>query len=190
MRTDALTVPSSDRQASDPRTGWRPPTDTLVAGPENLDTAQLVRRIRERGHLVLRVVGGSMGPWFLPGDLLVVQRVRPQMVRRGNVIVFRRANLLIAHRVIRLLGIASSGGLTWRTKGDSAARCDPDTFESELVGRVTFVERAGRSIWLQSPNWVAAGWMLALLSLLSRFWYPIGRSLRRLCYPVALSFRR
>ena len=87
MQIDALAVPSTDSQSVDPGIGAQEGT-TPLASPENLSPPQLLDRIRERGHLVLRVAGGSMGPWFVPGDLIVVQRVEPRMVRRGNVIVF------------------------------------------------------------------------------------------------------
>lgn len=154
---------------------------SLVASPESLDAHQLHERIRERGHIVLRIVGGSMGPWFVPGDFIVVREVKPSKVRCGDVVVFQRGGLLIAHRVINALGAAPTGELRWKTKGDSAERCDPVVFERELIGRAAFVERAGRSFALQSPSWVAAGWLVALLSPSSRFWYPIAHVISRLC---------
>jgi hypothetical protein len=104
-------------------------------------------------------------------------------VRRGDVVVFHRSRILIAHRVIKVLGCGPAGELHWKTKGDSAERSDPLVFERELVGRVAFVERAGRSFSLQSPSWMAAGWALAVLSPSSRFWYPMAHFIRRLCKP-------
>ncbi len=124
-----------------------------------------------------------MGPWFVAGDLIVVQRVDPPTVRRGNVVVFLRGNLLVAHRVIKVLGAGPNGELGWKTKGDSAEEYDPPVFERELVGLVTFIERAGRSTSLQSAGWIAFGGVLAHLSPWSRFWYPVAHLTRRLCNP-------
>jgi len=179
-QSDALAVPSNNSQPVDPGIGARAASDALVASPENLDPGELLDRIRERGHLVLRVVGGSMGPWFVPGDLIVVQQVKARTVRRGEVVVFVRDSLLIAHRVINVLGAGPTGEMSWKTKGDSAERYDPPVFERELIGRVTSIERAGRSFSLQSPGWAAAGSLLAFLSPLSWFTYPVARLVRRL----------
>lgn len=181
MRIHALALPSSDSQPADPGTAASQTSNTLVASVGNLDPAQLLDRIRERGHLVLRVVGGSMGPWFVPGDLLIVQRVEPRSVRRGNVVVFRRNGLLIAHRVISVRGAGPTGEPCWKTKGDSAEQPDPPVFERELVGYVTSIERDGQSFSLESPTWVAAGWVLAHVSPCSRWWYPIAHVIRRFC---------
>jgi signal peptidase I len=186
MRIDASSGSSKDSQSVEHGIQASQPANAasaLVASPESLGPQQLLDRIRERGHIVLRVAGGSMGPWFLPGDFIIVQEVEPPTVRRGDVVVFQRRGLLIAHRVIKLLGGGSTGELCWKTKGDSAERSDPLVFERELVGRVAFVERAGRSFSLQSPVWIAAGRALALLSPSSRFWYPVARFIRRLYKP-------
>ena len=179
MRMETLAQPpSSDSQSADPGAGARQVSNALVASAENLDPL-LLDRVRERGHLVLRIAGGSMGPWLVPGDLLVVRRVAPRSVRRGNVVVFLRNGLLIAHRVISVLGAGPTGELNWKTKGDSAEQPDPPVFEKELVGRVTSIERDGQSFSLESPSWVTVGWVLAHVSLWSRFWYPIAHVIRR-----------
>ena len=179
MRTDTLALPPRDSQPADPGTGARQGSNELVANAENLDPPQLLDRIRERGHLVLRIAGGSMGPWLVPGDLLVVKRVAPRSVRRGSVVVFLRDGLLIAHRVISVLGAGPTGELCCKTKGDSAEQPDSPVFERELVGRVTSIERDGQSFSLESPSWVTVGWVLAHVSLWSRFWYPIAHVIRR-----------
>ena len=189
MRIGAFAVSSKDNQSIEPGIEAGQSGSTLVASAEDLDPRQLVDRIGERGHIVLRVVGGSMGPWFLPGDFIIVQEVKPLTVRRGDVVVFHRGGLLIAHRVIKTLAADSTGELRWKTKGDSSERSDPPVFERELIGRVTFVERHGRSFSLQSSSWVAAGWVLALLSPSSRFWYPMAHAIRRLRKPRSSSAR-
>ena len=181
MRIDTSALTRHESQSAHPRIGGELPAIPLAAGPESLDRHQLLDRIRERGHIVLRVVGGSMGPWFVAGDFIIVHEVKPLTVTRGDVVVFQCGGILIAHRVIKALGAASTGELRWQTKGDSAERSDPLVFERKLIGRVAFVERAGASLSLQSPYWVAAGWVLALLSPLSRFWYPTAHFIRRLC---------
>lgn len=176
-------VPSNDSQLVHSGIQTSQPAGALVADPESLSPHQLLARIAERGHIVLRVVGGSMGPWFIPGDFIIVQEVKAPTVRRGDVVVFRRGGLLIAHRVVKVLGAGSTGELRWKTKGDSAERCDPVVLEGELIGRVGFVERAGRSISLQSPSWIATGWLLALISPSSRFLYPLAHAITRLYKP-------
>ena len=134
--------------------------------------------MRERQHIILRVTGGSMGPWLVPGDILVVRRTEPRKLICGNVIVFLRDDRFIVHRLIGKLGRGAHGELRWETKGDSAHQCDPPLLENEVLGRVSSIERAGYSRSLESWGQVALGWLLAQISPLSRFVYPGTRMLK------------
>jgi signal peptidase I len=154
--------------------------NTVLASSENVEPFRILQLMRERGHVTLRVVGGSMGPWLHPGDIITVRHAEPRTIARGNVIVFLRGGFLITHRVISRLRAGADGQVRWKTKGDSALQTDPPVLEEELLGRVSSIERAGRSLPLDTPLQTAIGWLLAGISPLSRFWYPGARVVKQL----------
>jgi signal peptidase I len=98
--------------------------------------------LRSFGKLRLAVAGSSMVPSIFCGDVLTVDRVNSKQIQTGHVVLYARGGRLFAHRVIRMDW--TSGGVRWITRGDSLAREDLPVEESELLGRVTAVERNAR----------------------------------------------
>ena len=80
--------------------------------------------------------GKSMRPFFKPGDILVMEPVLPEGVKRLQIVVFRKdgAEDPTAHRVIRVG--KDDEGLFFVTKGDGVAREDPPVRPEEIEGRV------------------------------------------------------
>jgi signal peptidase I len=58
--------------------------------------------VRSFGRLRLRVVGASMLPAVWPGDLLSVRSDDAAEVQPGDIVVFRREERLVAHRVVEI----------------------------------------------------------------------------------------
>lgn len=83
--------------------------------------------------------GDSMHPLIREGDVLHVDPVDPALVRRGEVVLVRAMRGLTAHRVVEV----SEGRIL--TRGDNSAGCDHPSELSDVLGRVTLLERAGRS---------------------------------------------
>jgi signal peptidase len=106
--------------------------------------------VRAAGSVRLRVSGTSMVPAMRPGDLITVERAGTADISPGEIVVFARAGRLVVHRVtgIAAPAAAKSGGPetgpVLQTRGDCARRNDPIVRESELLGRVTQIERGGR----------------------------------------------
>jgi signal peptidase I len=98
--------------------------------------------LRSRGSLHFPSVGRSMLPVFWPSDTLVVDSVKPNQVSIGDVVVVSRHGSLCAHRVIACEGDAKNP--QWITQGDALPAPDAPVVESELLGRVAYVIRAGR----------------------------------------------
>lgn len=85
--------------------------------------------------IVLR--GSSMEPTYADGDNLLVKSLQctTPKVRTGDVVVVRRGERLVTHRLVNLIdGIAT-------TKGDACARVDPPISRDALLGRVVGVRR-------------------------------------------------
>lgn len=85
------------------------------------------------------VRGYSMYPAFRPGDILALEPVQPETIRRGNVIVYRTARDApddwIMHRVIGFQ--EHNGHRHFLTRGDNAPCVDMPVCPATIVGRVT-----------------------------------------------------
>ena len=108
------------------------------------------------GKLRFAATGWSMLPTVWPGDTLVVERVSPDQVRVGEVVLVGRDHRLCAHRVVsRVEDSRSPHFITpyfitpyFITQGDAMSAADRPVSENELLGRVTSVIRAGRIVAL------------------------------------------
>jgi hypothetical protein len=102
--------------------------------------------LRSFGRLRFAATGWSMLPAVWPGDTLVVERVSQDQVRAGDVVLSGRDGRLCAHRVVSRGD--DSGNRSWITQGDAMPEPDRPVTESELLGRVDYVIRAGKLIAL------------------------------------------
>jgi hypothetical protein len=94
---------------------------------------------RRFGRLRLRVTGTSMMPAIQPGDVLCVTRVEPGDASPGEIVLFARGGRLFAHRIVGRDGEGGDQHLI--TRGDCLLENDPPVLQSELLGRVTGLER-------------------------------------------------
>jgi signal peptidase I len=92
----------------------------------------LIEDVLASGNAVeFRAAGDSMHPSIRSGELVVVERVDPGAIRRGDVVLARLARGLTAHRVLR---ITKDGRFV--TRGDNAPACDEVFGAEKLIGRV------------------------------------------------------
>jgi len=84
------------------------------------------------------VRGHSMHPTFRPGDILALEPVQPETIRRGDVIVYRaapdRPDDWIVHRVVGFQ--EHNGHRHFVTRGDNMPRADAPVCPATIVGRV------------------------------------------------------
>ncbi len=105
----------------------------------------LAAEILESGHsLRFRARGASMRPFLRDGDLLHVQPVSLPAIRRGDVVLCRAGDHLVAHRVINIR--REHGQFILIVQGDALAYPDGRIFPDQVLGRVVTVERDGRPI--------------------------------------------
>jgi signal peptidase I len=101
------------------------------------------------GPLRLRVTSDSMRPLLRTGDEVVVQSSETHTLRPGDVLVVRRGEEWITHR---LVAVDERG---WHTHGDNTRYADEPASAAEIVGRVIAIERGTQTIDLQQPRWRA-----------------------------------
>jgi signal peptidase I len=112
----------------------------------------MLEHLLGRGHAVrFRADGWSMYPTIRYGEVIVVQPLSGSTPLTGDILLYRRSEGAIAHRVI---------GTTWSAggrpklifRGDAANCCDPPIDTAMLLGRVVAVERDGRTLQLGYLN--------------------------------------
>ena len=128
--------------------------------------------LQGQGMLRLRVISSSMAPALRPDDMVIVQPVPLEALRRGDVVVIQHGAELITHR---LVAIDAHG---WRTKGDNCAAADPVWPAAIMVGRVAAIERGERAIDLQNRRWQSLNHWLGRLNWLQTSIYQRGRAAR------------
>jgi signal peptidase I len=102
-----------------------------------------------------------MAPLIRPGDRVLVYHVSAEELRFGDIIVFRRDDDLIVHRVIKRW--QDNGRLYFREKGDTRYTYG-QTSANEIIGRVTMVKGKSKMLNLVSPlsrfiNLVLSSWI-------------------------------
>ena len=139
----------------------------------------LMRAVLERGvPFRFRARGWSMTPFIRDGDVITVSPLGRALPAAGDVVAFVRPEkgTLVVHRVV------SRHGAAVVIRGDSAPGAADEVIPAgSLLGRVTQVEREGRSVrlglgperaaiaWLSRSGWLAplrariASWLKPLL---------------------------
>jgi signal peptidase len=135
--------------------------------------ALVVESLRRGNPLRLRARGGSMLPFLLDGDVVVVRPAAVAEIRIGDVICYEPpSGGVCLHRVI---GREERGFVT---RGDALTYAEivPDT---ALLGLVAARERGGRRIALDTPGARRGGRVVvAVAPVLARV-LPLARALRR-----------
>jgi len=121
----------------------------------------------------LRVTGPSMAPLLRPGDRVIAESVRPAELVRGDLVVVRRSEDLVTHR---LIFIDARG---WHTKGDNSLILDPPIISDAIMGRVVAIERGNQSIDLRTGYWNTVNGWLALSGWCEIKIIQVGRSIRK-----------
>ncbi|HJY34608.1 MAG TPA: S24/S26 family peptidase, partial [Vicinamibacterales bacterium] len=91
-----------------------------------------------------RASGASMRPAICDGDLVTVAPSANASLVPGNVVVYRRADRLIAHRVVDVAP-AGRGCAAVVTRGDALAQCDAPVASGQVVGELVSVQRGART---------------------------------------------
>jgi hypothetical protein len=84
-----------------------------------------------------------MLPAVWPGDTLVIEKATCNAVSEGDIVLFARDQRFFAHRIVTKPGAQDTKILT---RGDAMSVADPPVSGDELLGKVSFILRNGRSI--------------------------------------------
>ncbi len=88
------------------------------------------------------VTGNSMRPRLMGGTTVLLRRVPPDRIRRGDLVLCRQPGTLgqrlILHRVVAIRRCLS-GSVLLQTQGDALAAPDPPVTGAQVLGRVSAV---------------------------------------------------
>ena len=118
-----------------------------------------------------RAEGTSMYPTIRDGEAITIARVVPGDIVRGDLLLCRHGQRVIAHRVV---GITTRDAIrVFELRGDAKAACDVPVGADAVVGRIIAVHRNGCDVMLSSR---IARMRHAARAAASSFW----RSCRRI----------
>lgn len=144
---------------------------------ENLIDAVLDLYQQENQRIWWPFASNSMDPYIKEGDMILVQH-DSRRFRVGDVIVFKRADGLVAHRVVCVRGFGRD--VIYRTKGDNLRDFDAPVPQSSVLGMVVCIMRDLRSVDLEKPHVKLLSFVLAAFSYISGIFYKAARYLSRL----------
>jgi hypothetical protein len=105
--------------------------------------------LRDGQRVRFRATGLSMDPTIRDGDVLTVEPVNLGEVRPGEILLYRTARGVIAHRLVRCEEVETQ--LLYVLRGDASATCDPPVSYGDVLGLVTATRRRRRSRSLTNP---------------------------------------
>ena len=114
------------------------------------------------GRLAMRVYGTSMLGAIWPGDEVVFEVCEPADVELGDVLLYRRDDRLVVHRVIQISPLGEA--LEFRTRGDNQRGCDLPVRAEEILGRAALLRRANRAPSLITQKRSRAAKLLSCLT--------------------------
>src|SRR5258708_14244323 len=95
--------------------------------------------------------GTSMLPAIVPGDCLTIKSFSPgEVPYYGEALLVRRDGEFRIHRLVRVLD--NTPQHIYILCGDALPQVDPAVLRSKILGRVTSVQRAGKSFPLAATN--------------------------------------
>ncbi|MGH9511026.1 MAG: S24/S26 family peptidase [Terriglobales bacterium] len=120
--------------------------------------------LRASGSVRLRVMGASMLPSVWPGDVVTVARRDAATIVPGDLVLHENDGRFFVHRVIEKMNagadwMGKEDGIHFVTQGDAVPQPDPPFTSAQLLGRVSSIQRNGRTI---IPNRRLAPFMRAI----------------------------
>lgn len=94
--------------------------------------------IKKGINLRILVKGSSMFPILRTGDSVIV--TFPDNLRKGDIILFRKDENIVCHRIMKIINIG--GKVFYITRGDSLLYEDGPVSSEDIIGKVLVIERA------------------------------------------------
>lgn len=117
----------------------RPIFVKLICFPTIIFTAILIVLVSGIFSYKLIAIGSdSMNPIYYKGDAVIYEKVKPEDIVEGDILVFNHNNEVITHRVKNI--IVKGNAISFVTKGDNNNTIDSkQVSEEEVLGKVKYI---------------------------------------------------
>ncbi len=141
--------------------------------PKHEIVKELVDAHQSAGHSInFWVTSNSMHPFLQVGDSVVAESTSPDAIRPGDVLVLRREQDYLTHRLI------AKSEKKWLTKGDNNVLPDAPFSTKEIIGKVFQIQRFDKVIDLQIRKRLILNRLISRLSYFEWKAFTIQRYLR------------
>jgi len=121
---------------------------------DTLDEVIIGMSLETGSTIHVKIDGQSMWPLIKSGAVLGISP-ECKKIKKGDIIIFRSCDRLIAHRVIRIYADIII------TKGDALIFFDPYVQLRDIIGRAVFIESEGRRTEIDTGVWRLLNCILA-----------------------------
>jgi|GEM_PF-2248816 len=127
----------------------------------------------------ISVLSGSMAPLLQIDDKVLIRSIKPDEINFGDIIVFKDADRLVVHRVIRKYHHGVCEGYTFLQKGDATTTAEISS-EEDVVGKVVSINKNGRVIDQNTGIWKFYNVFITLFSTSVYYLKPKNRILKKI----------
>lgn len=100
--------------------------------------------LRKCGSVWMRLEGKSMLPFLKSGTLISVRHADIKDIQIGDIAIFKKGDIIIAHRVFKKMNL--DGRFFLKAKSDISFFSEPLISCEELIGKVAAFKRFGAEI--------------------------------------------
>lgn len=108
---------------------------------------QSLNQLIASGKLPLKSQGASMRPILFEDDIVYFKKIPFPQIKVNDIIVFKKKNELICHRVIYKETVLKKKSPFIITKGDNSLYADGKIYPRQILGKVYRVKRNGKTIF-------------------------------------------
>lgn len=117
----------------------------MIEVMEHNRLSELIKEsIGKNGCIWMKLVGKSMLPILKSGTSIAVRKAEIKDIHIGDIVLFKKGDISIAHRVIKK--VKSDGRIFLRAKSDISFSPEPLISDEELIGKVVAFKRLGAKI--------------------------------------------
>lgn len=105
--------------------------------------------IKKTGSFRFHTQGNSMFPFILDGDEVIIERIEPEDLRPGDVVMYVRGSKMVIHRIIKIYTTSTLRKL-FILKGDNLSYTDQPIWQEDIGGKATRIIRGDREYSIHS----------------------------------------
>jgi signal peptidase I len=113
----------------------------------------------------IKVGGHSMFPILKNGDTVFIKKIPVNLLKRGDIVVYRSTSKMIAHRILFIQN--KNNQIRLITKGDSLILIDKAVSETDYIGKITAFQRKNKSYDLETARMSSQSKLTAIISFIS-----------------------